>query len=256
MALTLLAACTTAPSAEPAQETDRTATSGSEQDEQAEPPTTRSAEVEPVPYVPAGQPGTSDDYAALVDKLEEWVPTRLQSQVPWPDLRNPNPINAQIEIFELWIWMAATLTEPILVEIMAAPDSPSRQEVTALFGRLQNSGRFQQRNAEPYQAFDHRVVTFQSAGLPLWLGRDVPDDAVVVYYRDRSGAVTVTDQETGEILAIDPATEVRTWLSIMVPTDVGWQLWRDQILDQSNSLEFPDVPPPPGTNDSERLPEV
>ena len=100
------------------------------------------------------------------------------------------------------------------------------------------------------------VVTFESAGLPLWLGRDVPDDAVVVYYSDNSGPTEVTDRDTGEVLAVLPGVQTRTWLSIMVPTDVGWQLWRDQLLDASNGLEVPDVPPPPGRSDAERTPEV
>lgn len=216
----------------------------------AEPP------VDPVPYLPASKPGQADSYQQLVEQLEAIVPSELRSQVPWPDIRDPNPINAQVQIFELWVWMAAELTEPELVQIMTAPGSPSREDVTGVFGRLESDQLFQHRLGSGYQAFDHRVVTFESAGLPLWLGRDVPEDAVVVYYTDRSGPVDVVDQNTGQVVERQPPVGERTWLSIMVPTDVGWQLWRDQLLDASNGLEVPDVPPPPGTSEDVRTPEV
>lgn len=216
-----------------------------------------SPEAEPQPYIPAGSPGSASAYADLVVELEELVPQELHAHVPWPDLRNPNPIVAQTDIFDLWIWMAETLTEPQLVEIMAAPGSPSRETVVSVFGSLQSQNIFEVRPGQPYRAFDHRVVTFESAGLPLWLARDVPDGAVVVYYSDSSGVVDVLDQDSGEIMRQQSAIGTRVWLSIMVPTDVGWQLWRDQLIEANDpELEVPDVPPPPGNDVEPRTPEV
>lgn len=214
------------------------------------------AESAPVPYIPAGRPGSAADYDELISRLEQEVPAELRNEVPWPDLRNPDPTRVQIEIFDLWIWMTANLPEPKLVEVMTVPGSPSREDVVAVFGRLDRNNQLEIRTAQPYQAFDHVVVTFESAGLPLWLGRDVPDDAVVVYYSDNSGPVDVIDRDTREFITRFPPTSTRSWLSIMVPTDVGWQIWRDQLLDASNGLEVPDVPPPPGRNDQDRTPEL
>lgn len=215
------------------------------------------ADPEPVPYIPAGRPGDADAYAGLIAKLEQVVPDEFHNQVPWPDLRNPNPIVAQIEIFELWIWMAENLTETQLVEVMAAPGSPSRETVVSVFGNLQTQNIFEVRTGAPYEAFDHLVVTFESAGLPLWLGRDVPADAVVVYYRDNSGPVDIVDQDSGVTIMNQPAVPTRAWLSIMVPTDVGWQLWRDQIIEPNDAeLQTPDVPPPPGADATPRPPEL
>jgi len=211
---------------------------------------------EPVPYLPAGQPGMAQDYAALVSELQSLIPAELRGQVPWPDLRNPSPIVAQVQIFELWVWITANIPEPRLAEIMAAPGSESRTEIAAIFGEQKLLNQIETRNGADYQAFDHVVVTFESAGLPLWLSRDVPDDAVVVYYSDNSGPVDVTDRDSGDFLGQQPATPTRSWLSIMVPTNVGWLLWRDQLLDPSNGLEFPEVPPPPSNDDVEREPQV
>lgn len=220
-------------------------------------PAPESTKPEPVPYIPADSPGSAQDYAELIAELENEVPADLRSQVPWPDLRNPNPIVAQQDIFELWIWMAANHPNPDLVEIMAAPGSPSREEVVSVFGRIDRSGNLETRTGAPYVAFDHVVVTFESSGLPLWLARDVPEDAVVVYYSDQSGPTTVTNRETEEVVDVRPPVSRRAWLSIMVPTDVGWQLWRDQLIEPNDAeLETPDVPPPPSQTDERPNPEV
>lgn len=212
---------------------------------------------EPQAYVPSTSPGDAVSYGEVVDKLNTIVPSELRDQVPWPDLRNPNPIVAQTEIFELWIWMVESLTEPQLVEIMAAPGSPSRETVVSVFGSLNTQNVFEVRPGQPYQAFDHRVVTFESAGLPLWLARGVPEDAVVVYYSDNSGPVDVIDQDTRAIVRQQAGVPTRVWLSIMVPTDVGWQLWRDQLIEPGDpDLQVPDVLPPPSANPVPRTPEL
>lgn len=254
-AIFLLASCTgqTEVSATRADTDKPSATS------QAEPPEEQvpAAEPEPQAYVPAGQPGSAAAYADMISRLEQLVPAELRTQVPWPDLRNPNPIVAQIEIFDLWIWMTENLPEPQLVEIMAAPGSPSRSQITGVFGELEALGVLERRRGQPYRAFDHRVVTFETAGLPLWLTRDVPEDAVVVYYRDSSGPVEVIDRDTNAVVDGYEAVPVRAWLSIMVPTDVGWQLWRDQLIEPNDSeLQVPDVPPPPGAESEPRPPDV
>ncbi len=218
--------------------------------------TAEAPDQEPVAYIPAGQPGTAQSYAELIEKLEQVVPAHLRRQVPWPNLRNPNPIVAQIEIFDLWIWMAENLTEPRLVEIMAAPGSPSRQSIVSIFGNLKSENIFESRPGQQYEAFDHLVVTFESAGLPLWLGRKVPADAVVVYYSDTSGPINIIDQNTGAIISTRLGIPTRTWLSIMVPTDVGWQLWRDQLIEPNDAeLQIPDISPP-GADADPRQPEV
>lgn len=211
---------------------------------------------EPVPYVPAGRPGSAEAYDELIARLDGEIPAELRNEVPWPDLRNPDPVVAQRQIFDMWIWMAANYPEPVLVEVLTAPASPSRLEVVSIFGELDRAGELEERLGQPYRAFDHLVVTFESAGLPLWLARDVPEDAVVVYYSDNSGPTAVTDRETGDFLYERPGVPTRAWLSIMVPTDVGWQLWRDQLIEPNDSeLETPDLPPP-GADGERPQPEV
>ena len=206
---------------------------------------------DPEAFVPFGPVGNAGDYNALIGELEGVLPAELRNEVPWPDTRNPDPVQAQLDIFDLWIWMAATLPEPLLAEIMAADASPSRQEIAGIFGSQRANGQLLEREEAPYRAFDHRVVTFETAGLPLWLARDVPEDAVVVYYQDCSGPSTIRDIESGERIGTSPGTATRQWLSIMVPTDVGWLLFRDQLIEPNDSeLEVPEQVVPGPSDDS------
>lgn len=211
---------------------------------------------EPEQFIPSQSPGSSAAYAELVDRLVDVVPPELRDAVPWPDLRNPDPVVAQVEIFDLWIWMEANLPEATLVELMAAPGSPSRQRIAPIFAELARRKQFNVRAGAPYRAYDHVVVTFESAGLPLWLSRDVPDNAVVVYYTDQSGPVEVVDQASGIVLSEEPEVPPRAWLSIMVPTEVGWQLWRDQLLDPSETSLRPPEFTQPSAGERDRDPQL
>ena len=202
-------------------------------------------ETEPVPYRPTGRVGSAEAYNSLIAEIEAEIPDDLHRQIPWPDLRNPDPAQVQIEIFDLWIWVIENHPDPAFARAMSAPESPSREETTGVFGEIKADNELHVREGSPYVAFDHRVVTFESAGLPLWLGRDVPDDAVVVYYQDQSGPTTIRDRDTGEMIGAYGGPSARQWLSIMVPTEAGWLLFRDQLIEPGDTeLDVPALPDP------------
>jgi hypothetical protein len=210
-------------------------------------PPVPSPKPDPQRFVPSGRVGSEAAYNALIAELEPKIPAELRSSVPWPDLRNPDPAVAQLEIFAMWIWMQEHVPDPVLIDVLAARDGPTREEIASIFGELDRLNQIEVRPEAPYRAFDQRAVTHASAGLPLWLSRDVPDDAVVIYYSDNSGPVEVRDRDTGEVIERRAGIATRTWLSIMVPTEVGWLLWRDALIDPSNpDVEVPDfaVPDP------------
>lgn len=249
-ALLCVALLTGCASAAPSEVADEPTAEPAAEVPQAEPPQAE-AEVQPQPFIPGGAVGSAQAYDELISELEQEIPIALRDQVPWPDLRNPDPVQAQLAIFDLWIWMSATNPEPALVPVMAAPDSPSRFEIAGIFGGLKASDELHSREQQPYRAYEHRVVTFETAGLPLWLGRDVPEDAVVIYYQDDSGPTTIRDRKSGIVLGTEAGVGNRQWLSIMVPTDVGWLLYRDQLIEPGNQ-ELP-VPDP---NADDRKPQV
>jgi len=116
--------------------------------------------------VPSAAPGTAGAYDDLVESLSAEMPANLQGEVPWPDTRNPDPIAAQISIFDYWVWLAEHHPEPVLTEIMTAPGSPSRESVSGTFGEIDRANQVQVRVGGGYQAFEHLAVTFESAGLP------------------------------------------------------------------------------------------
>lgn len=207
-------------------------------------------DVAPERFVPSGPVGDAEAYEQLIDQLAQELPAHLRDHVPWPDIGNPDPVVAQLAIFELWVWVTANHPAPDLARVMAVEASPSRDTVVEIFSRLRTENLLMVRPADPYRAFDHRAVTLESAGLPLWLTYDVPADAVVLYYQDQSGPAEFHDADTLEVLDRKPAIEARQWLSIMVPTEVGWQLYRDELIEPfDHELEVPDVgPPAPGTD--------
>lgn len=200
---------------------------------------------EPQRFVPSGLVGDAKAYDELIDELTQHVPAELRASIPWPDLRNPDPAEAQQDIFALWIWMLENHPEPRLIDALAAPDSPDRATVAGIFGDLNVSGQLIVRPGAPYRAYDHQAVTWESAGLPLWITRDVPEPAVVVYYSDDSGPSQRIDQATGFVVGESPSPGVRDWLAIMVETEVGWQLWQDVEIDPNDAeLEMPNLNKP------------
>lgn len=205
---------------------------------------------EPVPFRPTGPVGTAEDYNALIAELEAELPAEIRSAVPWPDLRNPDPAQVQVAIFDLWIWVIENHPDPLFARAMSVAGSPSREETVSVFAEIKADDELHVRESSPYIAFDHRVVTFETAGLPSWLEQNVPDDAVVVYYQDQSGPTTIRDRDTGRVKDSYGGPGARQWLSIMVPTNAGWLLFRDQLIEPSDSeLVVPPAPPSPETID-------
>lgn len=228
-------------SADEALDTDMTAEQATE--EMREPGDSAPAR----PFVPGDAPGTAANYDALVSELTELVPQELQNQVPWPRLRDVDPTVAQRDIFALWTWMAEHLPEPAFVDLLAHPDGPGRAEVATLFGRL-NQQRFRHvRQAPGYQVTDQRSVEFGTADLPIWFTRDVPEGAVLIWYTDQSTAMTVIDEDDN-IVSEAGAVPPRDWVAILVPSDIGWLIWRDELIEPGESdFTYPAVELPPQT---------
>lgn len=204
---------------------------------------------DPIPYRPGGPVGDAAAYDALIAELAATVPAELRNEVPWPDLRNPDPIIAQQDIFDLWIWMNENHPDPRLVDLIAPTGSPNRPGIVTTFATMFRDGLLAIRPTAPYRAYDQQAITFESAGLPLWLARDVPPGAAVIYYTDDSGPTETRRRLTGEVIDESPALPPRDWVSILVETEVGWLLWRDQLIEPGDAeLNRPDTVPAPETD--------
>lgn len=198
----------------------------------------------PVPYIPAGRVGDQQAYDDLIARLSLELPDDLAASAPWPDLRHADPTVAQRQIFAFWIWVTENAPQSVLADAIVHPDGPARPYPVQVFAELQSNGHLERRPNGTYEVLDQTVATFESTDLPLWLARNVPEPAVVVWYNDRSGPVQTIDDQ-GRVVTESLPTPLRDWLAIMVQTDVGWLLWVDELIDISETeLQRPDLPAP------------
>jgi len=191
--------------------------------------------------VPRIAPGTDEAAEALIADLERFVTAdQLAAGVPWPDLRNPDPIAAYESASEFQGWMLRNNPTPSLAEAYTAPGSPERELDQAMFD-FQNSLELRQEIANPpYSLRVEELVHPAATGITDTLLNDVPEGSVAVVYFDSIGTkdtFTVDGQYWG---TTDGWTNVGPWVAIMAPTDVGWAIWWDELTE----------PPPPGSRDN------
>lgn len=199
------------------------------------------------PYVPGAAPGTGSAYSELVAELALLLDPDLRAAAPWPRLRDPDPQIAQIEIFEFWVWMAEFAPLPELVDVLAHPESPSRAEIVTVFSDLEARNHRERRLGAGYRVTQQQTALVDGTDLPLWFVRGAPDGSVVIWYSDQSGPLEILQADTGETLMSQPGTPLRDWVAILAPSDVGWQLWRDHLIepgDQDFTTPGPQQPEP------------
>ncbi len=196
--------------------------------------------------LPATAPGTDAAAAALLEDLERFITTdQLADGVPWPDLRNPDPIASYQSDARFQNWMAANNPTPTLVEAYTAPGSPERSFDLELFG-FRNSLELRAGPATP--PYSMRVIELvhpAATGITDALLAQVPEGSAAVVYFDSMGS-SDTFNADGQYLNSNAGwTEVGPWVAIMAPTDVGWQVWWDELTD----------PPPPGAREQRGTPQ-
>ncbi len=157
--------------------------------------------------------------------------------VPWPDLRNPDPVAAYRSDARFQGWMARNNPTPTLVEAYTAPGSPERDFDLELFGVL-NSFDLRVGPADPpYSMRVEDLVHPAATGITDALLAQVPEGSAAVVYWDSVGPSDIFTAD-GQFWSSDPGwTELGPWVAIMAPTDVGWQVWWDELTE----------PPPPGS---------
>ena len=183
----------------------------------------------------------------MVDELERFITDeQLAAGVPWPDLRNPDPVAAYQSCARFQGWMAENNPTPSLVEAYTAPASPERGFDLDLFDFQNGRGLLSTPNDPPYSMRVVGLVHAAATDITDALLEQVPDGSVAVVYWDSVGQSSMVDSE-GEIYRTDHGwVEVGPWVAIMAPTDVGWQVWWDELTET----------PPPGLDDGRGLPDT
>ena len=73
-----------------------------------------------------------------------------------------------------------------------------------------------------------------------------PTEALPFVYWDSVGQSSMVDSEGATYSTDSGWVEVGPWVSIMAPTEVGWQVWWDELTET----------PPPRLDDGRGLPEA
>ena len=196
--------------------------------------------------LPSAAPGTDEAAAALIEELERFItPEQMADGVPWPDLRNPDPIGSYQSDAAFQNWMAANNPTPSLVEAYTAPGSPERGFDLELFEFRNDLDLRSGPASPPYSMRVVELVHPAATGITDALLAQVPEGSAAVVYFDSVGP-SDTFTADGRFFSTNPGwVEVGPWVAIMAPTDVGWQVWWDELTD----------PPPPGSREQRGTPQ-
>jgi len=195
--------------------------------------------------LPSTAPGTDEAANALIEELDRFIlPDERAEGVPWPDLRNPDPVDVYMSSADFQQWMSSTNPTPTLVEAYTAPNSPERGFDLDIFDERNNLGLRSGPGDPPYSMRVADVVHPAATGINDTLLARVPEGSVAIVYWDSIGPrdnFTADGQYWG---TVDGWTDLGPWLAIMAPTDVGWQVWWDEL----------EEPPPPGSREQQGSP--
>jgi len=194
--------------------------------------------------LPSTAPGTDEAMEALFSDLSTHV-SAVGAPVPWPDLRNADPRAAYRSAAAFQRWISEKDPNPILVEGYTAPNSPERQFDLELFGEQQRAGVLWSASEPPYEMNILDLVDPLDSGVPPWILDQVPAGSVAIIYLDSWGRTELLDQQTGRVTdTINGWTDAGPWAAIMAPTNVGWQVWYDELTDPPLLLPPTDDPDP------------
>ena len=196
--------------------------------------------------LPAVAPGSDQAAADLLADLDRFITDDQRAAgVPWPDLRNPDPVAAYQSAARFQNWMSGNNPTPTLVEGYTAPLSPERSFDLELF-EFRNSFDLRAAPASPpYSLRVEDLVHPAATGITDALLAQVPEGSAAVVYFDSVGDTDIFTVD-GQYWDTRPGWgDLGPWVAIMAPTDVGWQVWWDELTD----------PPPPGSREQRGLPQ-
>ena len=196
--------------------------------------------------LPTSAPGSDQAAEALLEELDRFLTEEQRNAgVPWPDLRNPDPVQAYRSSADFQQWMAENNPTPSLVEAYTAPGSPERGWDLEMFDFMNSFDLRSGPSDPPYSIRVEDLVHPAATGITDALLEQVPQGSAAVVYWDSVGP-SDTFTADGQYWSSDLGwTDVGPWVAIMAPTDVGWQVWWDELTE----------PPPPGSRQNQGAPQ-
>jgi len=195
--------------------------------------------------LPVAAPGTDEAYQQMIVELDRFVTEEQRAAgVPWPEARNPDPVAAYQSSAAFQNWMSENNVTPTLVEAYTAPGSPERGWDIELFGTYAALDVLSTPSNPPYSMQVEDLVHPAATGITDALLDQVPDGSAAVVYWDSAGRSQLVRPD-GTVMSDDEGwTNVGPWVAIMAPTEVGWQVWFDELTE----------PPPAGDARDRGLP--
>jgi len=195
--------------------------------------------------LPATAPGTNEAAEALLDELDQYITEDQRAAgVPWPDLRNVDPVESYRSDATFQAWMTENNPTPTLVEAYTAPGGPERDFDLELFDEQNRLDLRVSPGEPPYSMRVEDVVHPAATGISDALLELVPEGSVAIIYWDSVGASDTFTAEGQYYGSSGGWVDLGPWVAIMAPTDVGWQVWYDELVE----------PPPPGSREQQGPP--
>lgn len=196
--------------------------------------------------LPAVAPGSDQAYDELIASLERFVEPEQRSTVPWPDLRNIDPVAAYRSSADFQSWMLRNNTSPSLVEAYTAAGSPERGWDVEMFATWQVLDALSTPSDPPYVLDVRGVVHPAATDITDSLLAQVPEGSAAVVYWDSVGRSQMIGPDGSIVGEAEGWQNLGPWVAIMAPTDYGWQVWWDELTET----------PPSGLDDDRGLPQT
>jgi len=176
--------------------------------------------------------GSPEALAAVMDEAmansELAFPDAKLDLISLPDLNTPDPAKAAGALARLEYQVSAVAPNMSWLNVVTAPGSPAR---ASLAKGLQELSNRQLRVVLDFGDYvvDHAVtVPLQELSeRPIDLPSDVPHDAAFVLVTTSSPSYRLVARD-GEIIADRPGWDERTRIVILLPTEVGWQVFWEE----------------------------
>lgn len=196
--------------------------------------------------LPSSAPGADEAAQALIEGLDRFLTDEQRSEgVPWPDMRNPDPVAVYRSDADFQRWMSENNPTPSLVDAYTAPGSPERDFDLEIFGQMSSLDLRAGPATPPYSMRVEELVHPAATGITDTLLAQVPEGSVAIVYWDSVGP-SDTFTADGRYFGSDEGwVDVGPWVAIMAPTEVGWQVWWDELTE----------PPPPGSRQQRGTPQ-
>ncbi|MBK5268224.1 MAG: hypothetical protein JJE47_12395 [Acidimicrobiia bacterium] len=193
-------------------------------------PTTTTATLSPPTTISPETVGSPAALEALIDEVVAEVGEANlggRENIPFLDINNPDPIAAMKSIIAFDVWVITTWPDPPMVNVYTVDGSQARN----LYSRGANSF-FKGGSRVVYLEQGYRAAGYHVASPEEVLSPEVveslPSGAVAISYTSSSGPFEVRRVDDESTDASSDGWPSRPVVTVIVPTNYGWQVWYEQ----------------------------